>query len=63
MTGDFYSVGEILGQSLKGICIQLVVTGGLEAVTERYVNMRIAWKRTVLEKYHREVVQVKKEET
>jgi len=62
LTGDFYSVGEILGQSLKGIGIQLGVSGGLEAVTERYVDVRIARKRIVLEKYHRAVVQVRKKE-
>ena len=62
LTGDFYSVGEILGQSLKGIGIQLGVSGGLDAVTERYVDVRIARKRIVLEKYHRAVVQVRKKE-
>ena len=53
LTGDFYTVGEILGHSLKGIGNQLGVIGGLEAVTERYVDVRLERKRTVLETYHK----------
>ena len=55
LTGDFYTVGEILGHSLKGIGNQLGVIGGLEAVTERYVDVRLERKRTVLETYHKAV--------
>lgn len=55
LTGDFYTVGEILGHSLKGIGNQLGIIGGLEAVTERYVDSRIERKRVVLETYHKAV--------
>ena len=55
LTGDFYTVGEILGHSLKGIGNQLGVIGGLEAVTERYVDVRLERKRVVLETYHKAV--------
>lgn len=55
LTGDFYTVGEILGHSLKGIGNQLGFIGGLEAVTERYVDVRLERKRVVLETYHKAV--------
>lgn len=57
LTGDFYTVGEILGHSLKGIGNQLGIIGGLEAVTERYVDVRLERKRVVLETYHKAVRQ------
>lgn len=60
LTGDFYTVGEILGHSLKGIGNQLGIIGGLEAVTERYVDVRLERKRVVLETYHK-AVQKKKD--
>jgi hypothetical protein len=53
LRGDFYTVGEILGHSLKGIGNQLGIIGGLEAVTERYVDVRLERKRMVLESYHK----------
>jgi len=55
LTGDFYTVGEILGHSLKGIGNQLGIIGGLEAITERYVDVRLERKRMVLETYHKAV--------
>ena len=55
LTGDFYTVAEILGHSLKGIGNQLGIIGGLKAVTERYVDVRLEQKRMVLEKYHKAV--------
>ena len=60
LTGDFYTVGEILGHSLKGIGNQLGIIGGLEAVTERYVDVRLERKKVVLETYHK-AVQKKKD--
>jgi integrase len=54
LTGDFYTVGEILGHSLKGIGNQLGV-GNLEATTERYVDVRMERKRIVLDAYHTEI--------
>lgn len=55
LTGDFYTVGEILGHSLKGIGNQLGIIGGLEAITERYVDVRLERKRMVLDTYHKAV--------
>jgi hypothetical protein len=55
LTGDFYTVGEILGHSLKGIGNQLGIIGGLEAITERYVDVRLERKRMELETYHKAV--------
>ena len=37
LTGDFYTVGEILGHTLKGIGISLGISTNLEAVTAQYV--------------------------
>lgn len=52
LTGDFYTVGKILGHSLKGVGIQLGISNNLEAVTEQYVNVRLDRKKTVLDAYH-----------
>jgi integrase len=62
LTGDFFTVGEILGHSLKGIGIQLGLSGTLEAVTERYVDVRMERKRIVLDAYHRAVLKEKSRE-
>ncbi len=62
LTGDFYTVGEILGHSLKGIGIQLGLGGSLEAVTERHVDVRMERKRIVLDAYHRAVLKEKSRE-
>lgn len=34
LTGDFFTAGQVLGHSLKGMGAQMSVPGGLEAVTE-----------------------------
>ena len=44
LTGDFYTVGEVLGHTLAGI--------GFEAVTARYVDVRLERKKEVLDAYH-----------
>ena len=53
LTGDFYTVGEILGHTLKGIGMSLGISTNLEAVTAQYVDVRIERKKTVLETYHK----------
>ena len=53
LTGDFYTVGEILGHTLKGIGMSLGISTNLEAVTAQYVNVRLERKRAVLETYHK----------
>lgn len=52
LTGDFYTVGEILGHTLKGIGISLGISTNLEAVTAQYVDVRLDRKKTVLDTYH-----------
>ena len=52
LTGDFYTVGEILGHTLKGIGISLGISTSLEAVTAQYVDVRLERKKIVLEAYH-----------
>ena len=52
LTGDFYTVGQILGHSLKGVGIQLGMGSNLESVTAQYVDVRLDRKRIVLEAYH-----------
>lgn len=43
--------------SINSDCIgnQLGIVGGLEAITERYVDVRLELKRMVLETYHKAV--------
>ena len=52
LTGDFYTVGMILGHSLKGIGIQLGISNNLESVTAQYVDVRLDRKQVVLDTYH-----------
>ena len=52
LTGDFYTVGEILGHTLKGIGISLGISTNLDAVTAQYVGVRLSRKMVVLEAYH-----------
>ena len=53
LTGDFYTVGEILGHTLKGIGMSLGISTNLEAVTAQYVDVRLERKKAVLEAYHK----------
>ena len=53
LTGDFYTVGEILGHSLKGIGMSLGISTNLEAVTAQYVDVRLERKKDVLDTYHK----------
>ena len=53
LTGDFYTVGTILGHTLRGTGLQLNLSAGLDATTARYVSVRMDRKRAVLEAYHR----------
>jgi len=52
LTGDFYTVGEILGHTLKGIGMSLGISTNLEAVTAQYVDVRLDRKKAVLDAYH-----------
>lgn len=52
LTGDFYTVGEILGHTLKGIGLLLGISTNMADVTARYVDVCLERKRTVLEAYH-----------
>jgi len=52
LTGDFYTVGEILGHTLKGIGMTLGISGNLESTTARYVDVRLDRKKDVLDIYH-----------
>ena len=52
LTGDFFTVGMILGHSLKGTGIQLGISTKLDAVTAQYVDVRLERKNEVLNTYH-----------
>ena len=52
LTGDFYTVGEILGHTLAGIGVSLGLSMNFEAVTARYVDVRLERKKEVLDAYH-----------
>lgn len=56
LTGDFYTVGQILGHSLKGIGIQLGISNNMDAVTAQYVDVRLDRKEFVLDAYHKAVL-------
>lgn len=53
LTGDFYTVGEILGHTLKGIGMSLGISTNFDAVTAQYVDVRLDRKKAVLETYHK----------
>ena len=57
LTGDFFTVGMILGHSLKGTGIQLGISSKLDAVTAQYVNVRLERKQDVLNTYHKALFQ------
>lgn len=52
LTGDFYTVGMVLGHSLKGTGLQLRISTNLEAMTAQYVDVRLERKKFVLGAYH-----------
>lgn len=52
LTGDFYTVGQILGHSLKGIGVSLGISTNMADVTARYVDVRNSRKLVVLDAYH-----------
>ena len=52
LTGDFYTVGQILGHSLKGVGMQLGISTSLDRVTAQYVDVRLDRKKAVLDAYH-----------
>lgn len=55
LTGDFYTVGEVLGHTLAGIGVSLGLSMNFEAVTARYVDVRLERKQEVLNAYHKAV--------
>ena len=55
LTGDFFTVGEILGHTLKGVGMALGISSNLEAVTSRYISVRLERKEAVLDTYHQEL--------
>ncbi|MBQ9974529.1 MAG: integrase, partial [Oscillospiraceae bacterium] len=59
LTGDFYTVGVVLGHSLKGVGIQLGISTNFESVTAQYVDVRLDRKQVVLDIYHKAVLAAK----
>lgn len=55
LTGDFYTVGKILGHSLKGVGLQLGISTNFDAVTATYVDVRLDRMLLVLNTYHNAV--------
>lgn len=56
LTGDFYTVGQILGHTLKGIGSQLNISDELSSITSHYVTVRVDRKLLVLNAYHADVL-------
>ena len=46
------AVGEVLGHTLAGIGVSLGLSMNIEAVTARYVDVRLERKKEVLDAYH-----------
>lgn len=55
LTGDFFTVGQILGHSLKGIGNQLNIAANLGTVTAQYIDVRVESKERILNAYHNAV--------
>jgi integrase len=62
LTGDFYTVGQILGHSLKGVGMQLGISTSLDSVTAQYVDVRVDRKKIVLDAYHNALHSIEKKE-
>ena len=62
LTGDFFTVAEILGHTLKGVGMTLGISGSLEATTSQYVDVRLERKKAVLDAYHQAVHKTDKDE-
>jgi len=56
LAGDFYTVGQILGHTLKGIGSQLNISDELSSITSHYVTVRVDRKLLVLNAYHADVL-------
>nr|WP_326184695.1 site-specific integrase [uncultured Oscillibacter sp.] len=55
LTGDFFTIAQILGHSIKGIGNQLDIPVALGAVTAQYIGERTERKELVLSIYHNAV--------
>ncbi|MEL7608810.1 MAG: tyrosine-type recombinase/integrase [Bacillota bacterium] len=53
LSGDFFTVGSILGHSLKSLGLY---TGLSDGATGQYISVRLERKRKVLEQYHEAVL-------
>lgn len=56
LTGDYYTVSEILGHTLEGTAKSLGFTTQVNTVTARYVEVRRERKLAVLKLYHETVL-------
>lgn len=56
LSGDFYTVGQILGHSLKGIGNHLGLSKNLDSVTAQYIDVRLDRKQVLLQQYHEVVL-------
>lgn len=58
LTGDFYTVEQILGHSVKSVGSQLGIASNLQAVTAQYVDVCLDRKTIVLNAYHEKTVDI-----
>lgn len=56
LTGDFYTISEILGHTIEGTAKSLGLSAQVNTVTARYVEVRTERKLSVLETYHNAVL-------
>ena len=58
LTGDFYTVEQILGHSVKSVGSQLGIASNLQAVATQYVDVCLDRKTIVLNAYHEKIVDI-----
>lgn len=56
LTGDIYTVSEVLGHTTEGTCMSLGLSRQICHVTERYVRVNLSRKQEVLSAYHEAVL-------
>ena len=57
LTGDFYTVSEILGHTTEGTRLSLGLPRQISNVTERYIHIHLSRKLEVLNAYHQAVLE------
>lgn len=55
LTGDYLTIGAVLGHSLKGTTVALDILVCAPEITGQYITLKDSRKQYVLEMYHKAV--------